>query len=169
MSGPQFLCRLRSIAAHRDHFIQRLCVCPVVTLSWKSCIAVFRRRHMHSSECCHYFSYNICSLVLFSAQVSLCPLLVYCDYDTFCVVCLKFISSAQPSYVCVGCVVGIYCKSCHSSWAPWASFTKGRIFRPRHKRNLFDKSYAFVHCVLQKGVSLNIPVTWISELILTQL
>ena len=33
-----FLCRLRGIAAHRDHFVRRLsvrlCVCPVVTLSW---------------------------------------------------------------------------------------------------------------------------------------
>ena len=29
-----FLCRLRSIAAHRDHFVQRPSVCPVVTLSW---------------------------------------------------------------------------------------------------------------------------------------
>ena len=33
-----FLCRLRSIAAHRDHFVRRLsfrpCVCPIVTLSW---------------------------------------------------------------------------------------------------------------------------------------
>ena len=54
------LCRLRSIAAHRDHFVQRLsvclsvCVCPVVILSWLSRIAVFSRRHMHSSECCHY-------------------------------------------------------------------------------------------------------------------
>ena len=60
-----FLCRLRSIAAHRDHFVRRLsvrlsvcvCVCPVVTLSWKTCIAMFRRRHMHSSECCHCVIY----------------------------------------------------------------------------------------------------------------
>ena len=29
-----FLCRLRSIAAHRDHFVRRLSVCLVVTLSW---------------------------------------------------------------------------------------------------------------------------------------
>ena len=33
-TGPPFLCRLRSIAAHRDHFVRRLSVCPVVTLSW---------------------------------------------------------------------------------------------------------------------------------------
>ena len=55
--GP-LVCRLRSIAAHRDHFVRRLsvhpCVCPVVTLSWLSRIAMFRRWHMHSSECCHY-------------------------------------------------------------------------------------------------------------------
>ena len=31
------------------------CVCPVVTLSWCSRIAMFRRRHLHSSECNHYF------------------------------------------------------------------------------------------------------------------
>ena len=33
-----FLCRLRSIAAHRDHFVRHLSVClsvrPSVTLSW---------------------------------------------------------------------------------------------------------------------------------------
>ena len=33
-----FLCRLQSIAAHRDHFVRRLSlrpsVCLVVTLSW---------------------------------------------------------------------------------------------------------------------------------------
>ena len=32
--GPLVLCRLRSIAAHRDHSVRRLSVCPVVTLSW---------------------------------------------------------------------------------------------------------------------------------------
>ena len=44
-----FLCRLRSIAAHRDNFVQRpsvclyvcLSVCLVVTLSWLSPIAMF--------------------------------------------------------------------------------------------------------------------------------
>ena len=57
-----------SIAVHRDHFVRRLsirpsvclsvrlCVCPLVTLSWSSRIAMFRRRHMHSSEWCHYVS-----------------------------------------------------------------------------------------------------------------
>ena len=66
-----FVCRLRSIATHRDHFVRRLSVrpsvCPSVCLS--VCLSVrlshfsvtlskamFRRRHMHSSECCHYFS-----------------------------------------------------------------------------------------------------------------
>ena len=49
-----FLCRLRSIATQRDHFVHRLSVRLShfsVTLSK----AMFRRRHMHSSECCHYF------------------------------------------------------------------------------------------------------------------
>ena len=43
----QFLSRLRSWAAHRDHFVRRLsvrCVCPTVTLYWYSRIAMFRRR-----------------------------------------------------------------------------------------------------------------------------
>ena len=56
------LCRLRSIAVQRDHFVWSMSVCPpvcpsvypVVTLSWSSRKAVFRRRNMHSSECCHY-------------------------------------------------------------------------------------------------------------------
>ena len=30
---PNFLCRLRSIATHRDHFVRRLSVCPSVCLS----------------------------------------------------------------------------------------------------------------------------------------
>ena len=32
----KFLCRLRSIAAHRDHFVRRLSVCPAVTHSYVS-------------------------------------------------------------------------------------------------------------------------------------
>ena len=32
--NKSFLCRLRSIAAYRDHFVRRLYVCAVVTLSW---------------------------------------------------------------------------------------------------------------------------------------
>ena len=57
-----FLCRLWSIATHRDHFVPRLSVCLSVCLS--ICLshfsvtlsrAMFDRRHMHSSECCLYF------------------------------------------------------------------------------------------------------------------
>ena len=55
------LCRLRSIAARSNHFVRRLSVRPsfclsgshtvlVVTLSWLSSIAMFRRWHMHSSD-----------------------------------------------------------------------------------------------------------------------
>ena len=66
-----FLCRLQSIATHRDHFVRllsvRLSVRPSVCLS--VCLSVcpsvchtrramFRRRHMHSSKCCHYFDYS---------------------------------------------------------------------------------------------------------------
>ena len=59
-----FLCRLRSIATHRDHFVCRsVClsvgpsVCPSVCLSvCHTHRAMFRRRHMHSSEWCHYFN-----------------------------------------------------------------------------------------------------------------
>ena len=61
-----FLCRLRSIATHRDHFVRRPSVrlsvrpsvCLSVRLSHLSVTlskAMFRRRHMYSSECCHYF------------------------------------------------------------------------------------------------------------------
>ena len=52
------LCRLRSIATHRDHFVRRLSVRLSVRLSHFSVTlskAMFRRRHIHSSECCHYF------------------------------------------------------------------------------------------------------------------
>ena len=54
------LCRLRSIATRRDHFVccPSVClpICPSVTLSNVTLYkAMFRRRHMHSSECCHYF------------------------------------------------------------------------------------------------------------------
>ena len=38
-----FLCRLQRIAAHRDRVVRRLSVCPVVKLSLKSHIAMFRR------------------------------------------------------------------------------------------------------------------------------
>ena len=57
-----FLCRLQSIATHRDHFVCilsiYLSVCLSVRLSHFSVTlskAMFRRQHMHSSECCHYF------------------------------------------------------------------------------------------------------------------
>ena len=63
-----FLCRLRSIAAHSDHVVWRLSVCPsvrlcvfvcrVVTFSWYSRIAMFRRRQIHFSECCHYVLFS---------------------------------------------------------------------------------------------------------------
>ena len=50
-----FLCRLRSIATRRDHFVRRPSVCPSVCLF--VCLSVchtrramFRRRHMHSSS-----------------------------------------------------------------------------------------------------------------------
>ena len=55
--SDSFLCRLWSIATHRDHFVRSPSVClsvchtSHVTLSK----AMFGRRHMHSSECCHYF------------------------------------------------------------------------------------------------------------------
>ena len=54
----QFLCRLRSIATHRDHFVRRLSVYLSVC---HTPIAMFRRRHMHSSECCHYFNNDLVS------------------------------------------------------------------------------------------------------------
>ena len=62
-----YLCRLRSIATHRDYLA---IVCLSVRLSHFSVTlskayvsqathaflkGMFRRRHMHSLECCHYF------------------------------------------------------------------------------------------------------------------
>ena len=49
------LCRLRSIATHRDDCLSVCLSHFSVTLSR----AMFRRRHMHSSECCHYFCYLV--------------------------------------------------------------------------------------------------------------
>ena len=59
-----FLCRLQSIVVQWDHFVcLSVCVCLFVCLSWLSHIAMFRRQHVHSSECCHYvqwyFSYIV--------------------------------------------------------------------------------------------------------------
>ena len=75
--GPLGL--LLSIATHRDHFVRRLYVCLSVCHTRKdifagntciprnaatsirclsvchTCIAMFRRQHKHSVECCHYF------------------------------------------------------------------------------------------------------------------
>ena len=68
-----FLCRLRSIATHRDHFVLRPSVCssvgpsirPSVRLSVRPSVtlskAMFHRQHMHSSECCQYFLLLICT------------------------------------------------------------------------------------------------------------
>ena len=70
----QFLCRLRSIATHRDHFVRRLSV--YLSVSPSVChtpIAMFRRRHMHSSECCHYFHNDLVSAGL----VDTCSLYAY--------------------------------------------------------------------------------------------
>ena len=60
----------------------RPCVYPVVTLSWKSRIAIFCRRHMHPLECCHYVlmcCQRIFQLNIFFNSGQLCeqPLLYY--------------------------------------------------------------------------------------------
>ena len=66
-SSTKFLCRLRSIATHRDHFVCRLSVGPSVCLSVRPSVclsvchtrmAMFRMRHMHTSECYHYFCFS---------------------------------------------------------------------------------------------------------------
>ena len=54
-----FLCCLWSIVADRDHFVRHLSVRLSVRLSGSHTFLVVthsyvRRRHMHSSECCHY-------------------------------------------------------------------------------------------------------------------
>ena len=56
--APSVVRPLRSIATHRDHFVRRPSVRLSVRLSHFSVTlskAMFRRRHIHSSECCHYF------------------------------------------------------------------------------------------------------------------
>ena len=61
----QFLCRLQSIATHREHFVCRPSVCRSVRLSHFSVTlskAIFRRWHMHSLECCLYFWRSYTSL-----------------------------------------------------------------------------------------------------------
>ena len=63
------------VSQAKTHFVRHLSVrqcvsvCVVVILSWWSRIAMFRRQHMHSWECCHsgYFHsvYCICALANF--------------------------------------------------------------------------------------------------------
>ena len=60
MTVAPLFCRLLSIATLRDHFVRRLSVRPSVSLSFCPSVChtfqrMFRRRYMHSSECCHYF------------------------------------------------------------------------------------------------------------------
>ena len=50
---PFLLCRLRSIAAHRDHFVRRLSVCPSVRLSGSHTFLVVR--HSYVSQATHTF------------------------------------------------------------------------------------------------------------------
>ena len=54
-----FLCRLRSIATHRDHFVRRpgcLSVCPSVCHSFRYTFQSYvSQANTHSPECCHYF------------------------------------------------------------------------------------------------------------------
>ena len=51
----EFLCRLRSIAAHRDHFVRRLsvCLCPSVCLSGSHTFLVVT--HSYVSQATHAF------------------------------------------------------------------------------------------------------------------
>ena len=49
----QFLCRLRSIAAHRDHFVRRLSVCACVCLSDSHTFLIVT--HSYVSQATHVF------------------------------------------------------------------------------------------------------------------
>ena len=49
----QFLCRLRSIAAHRDHFVRRLFVCACVCLSDSHTFLIVT--HSYVSQATHAF------------------------------------------------------------------------------------------------------------------
>ena len=49
----QFLCRLRSIAAHRDHFVRRLSVCACVRLSDSHTFLIVT--HSYVSQATHAF------------------------------------------------------------------------------------------------------------------
>ena len=49
----QFLCRLRSIAAHRDHFVRRLSVCACVCLSDSHTFLIVT--HSYVSQATHAF------------------------------------------------------------------------------------------------------------------
>ena len=71
------LCRLRSIATLRDHFVRCPSVCPSVC---HTRIAMFRRRHMHSSECCRYFFAlgNEALLVLKDLRTTNCSFISQC-------------------------------------------------------------------------------------------
>ena len=63
----QFLCRLRSIGITLSVCPSvHLSVCLSVHLSVTLSKAMFCRRHMHSSECCHYFSKI--SLILYNSD-----------------------------------------------------------------------------------------------------
>ena len=74
----QFLCRLRSIATHWDHFVRRLSICLSV---YHTRIAMFRRRHMHSSECCLYFLFmNLRSYICFTPDFLMKIIMTLCCF-----------------------------------------------------------------------------------------
>ena len=53
LSGTPFLCRLRSIAAHRDHFVRRLSVCACVCLFDSHTFLIVT--HSYVSQATHAF------------------------------------------------------------------------------------------------------------------
>ena len=66
-TGPPFLCLLRSIAAHRDHFVRRLSVCACVCLSDSHTFLIVT--HSYVSQATHAF-------------LGMLPLCLYGDSDT---------------------------------------------------------------------------------------
>ena len=105
--AKQLLCHLRSLAAHRDHFVRRLSVClsiclsvcPVVSLSWKSRIAMFHRRHMHSLECCHYVIYGHFLNDKTTTKFGHWQYLLMSGSHTFLVVRHSYVSQATHAFI----------------------------------------------------------------------
>ena len=73
----KFLCRLRSIAAHRDHFVRHLSVCACVCLSDIYTFLIVT--HSYVSQATHAFlgMLPLCFLIFDNFYKPFCPLLKF--------------------------------------------------------------------------------------------